>query len=182
MEDPRKEIAHVVKGLCSAKDANQQRDTIQTYFTADASFDHPMCSVASYPNSRDTGVLPIYQWLRIMFMDTLIDVHDIGLDPRTNKLFIKVTQTLRCNLALIRCLWAPTVALVVELDLVKGKDQKYYIARQVDYYQIQEVLYIVFPFAKKLVVAIKLFTGFLCMIFALLFQLLGFWSLSTSKP
>ena len=71
--------------------------------------------------------------------------------------------------------------LVVELDLVKGKDQKYYISRQVDYYQVQEVLYIVFPFAKKLVVAIKLITGFLCMIYAMLFQLLGFWSISSTK-
>ncbi|WFD42600.1 hypothetical protein MPSI1_001246 [Malassezia psittaci] len=181
MEDPRREIAHVVKGLCSAKDANEQRDTIQKYFTADASFDHPMCSVASYPNSRDTGVLPIYQWLRIMFMDTLIDVHDIAFyqgDTDTAVQFGPNTVFMGTN---CRVRSSGLSSLVVELDLVKGKDQKYYISRQADYYQVQEVLYIVFPFAKKLVMAIKLFTGFLCMIYALLFQLLGFWSISAAK-
>jgi len=28
--------------------------------------------------SRDRGLLPIYQWLRILFDDTLIEIHDIG--------------------------------------------------------------------------------------------------------
>lgn len=52
MENPRKEITGVVKGLCSAKDAGQQRDVIQRYFTPDASFDHPLCAVQSYPGVR----------------------------------------------------------------------------------------------------------------------------------
>lgn len=50
MENPRKEIAGVVKGLCSAKNADEQRDTMQRYFVSDASFDHPMCAVMSYEN------------------------------------------------------------------------------------------------------------------------------------
>ncbi|KAI3626299.1 hypothetical protein CBS9595_001660 [Malassezia furfur] len=180
MENPRKEIAGVVKGLCSAKNADQQRDTLQRYFVPDASFDHPMCAVLSYPNSRDTGVLPIYQWLRIMFMDTLIEVHDVGLDTETNVLFLNVTQTLRCNLSWIRRFWAPTVDLVVKLDLVKGKDDKYYIKRQVDLYAIQEVFAILVPYARQVIGLIKIFFGFMCLLYAVLFQSLGFWK--PSKP
>lgn len=52
MENPRKEITGVVEGLCSAKNADSQRDVLQRYFTNDASFDHPLCAVSSYPGVR----------------------------------------------------------------------------------------------------------------------------------
>ena len=50
MDHPKREITGVVKGLVSAKDANEQCDTLQRYFLPDASFDHPLCAVSSYSN------------------------------------------------------------------------------------------------------------------------------------
>ena len=50
MDHPKREITGVVKGLVCAKDANEQRETLQRYFTPDASFDHPLCAVSSYRN------------------------------------------------------------------------------------------------------------------------------------
>lgn len=50
MQDPVHEITGVVKSLVMAKDATDQRDSLQRYFVPDASFDHLMCSVASSAN------------------------------------------------------------------------------------------------------------------------------------
>ncbi|WFD31274.1 hypothetical protein MSPP1_002308 [Malassezia sp. CBS 17886] len=78
MNDPVNEIPSVVKGLVCAKNATDQRNVMQRYATEDFGFQHPLCCVRSFPGSRDMVVLPIYQWLRMMFMDTLIEVHDVG--------------------------------------------------------------------------------------------------------
>lgn len=47
MQDPVREISGVVKALVEAKDATEQQKAVQRYFTQDASFDHPLCAVAS---------------------------------------------------------------------------------------------------------------------------------------
>lgn len=77
MEDPVQEIRGVVKGLVAARNASEQKYCMQKYFAPDASFDHVLCTVASGPNSRDNGVLPIYQWLRVISRSD-IEVFHVG--------------------------------------------------------------------------------------------------------
>ena len=77
MQSPTQEITAVVKGLIEAPTADDQRSVLQRYFSPDASFDHPLCAVASYAGSRDGGVLPIYQWLRMLFTP-VIAVDSVG--------------------------------------------------------------------------------------------------------
>ena len=50
MQDPVNEIRGVVKGLVAARNASEQKYCLQTFFAPDASFDHPLCAVASSPN------------------------------------------------------------------------------------------------------------------------------------
>lgn len=50
MQDPVREVREVVKALIEAPNAMAQRKTLRTYFAPDASFDHPLCAVASGPN------------------------------------------------------------------------------------------------------------------------------------
>ena len=57
MENPLKEIDGIVKGLVRAKDATQQRECLQKYYTENASFDHPMCAVASSKNVRKLSLI-----------------------------------------------------------------------------------------------------------------------------
>lgn len=64
------------------------------------------------------------------------------------------------------------------LDLSKGSDGKLYIARQVDLYAVQQVTHIVIPYSKEVVEYIKLFTGFMCLVFAVIFQTFGVWRLT----
>lgn len=77
MEDPVNEVRGVVKGLVAARNASEQKYIMQKYFAPDASFDHLLCTVASGPNSRDNGILPIYQWLRC-FSASDIEVYSVG--------------------------------------------------------------------------------------------------------
>ncbi|WFD35969.1 hypothetical protein MCUN1_002840 [Malassezia cuniculi] len=154
MEDPKRDITDVVKGLVSAKNANEQRDTLQHYFLPDASFDHPLCAVSSYSNSRDTGILPIYQWLRIFFKDTLVVVDQIAFDEDSGQLYFRATQTLR----------APIL-----------NDKKYYVQSQQDYYSFQELPGKFFPMTSVLIEVTKLFIGFFIAVLATIIQLLGVW-------
>ena len=50
MEHPKREITGVVEGLVRAKTAEDQKKVLERYFTPDASFDHPMCAVNSWPH------------------------------------------------------------------------------------------------------------------------------------
>ncbi|PKI82446.1 hypothetical protein MVES1_003339 [Malassezia vespertilionis] len=175
MEHPVREIKGVVRGLVCAKNAQEQRATAQKYMTPNASFDHPMCAVPSFPGSRDSGLLPIYQWLRIMFMDTLIDIHSVAYDEDNEKIYLSATQTLRCNVPLIRYIIVPKPSLFVCLDLVRT-DGKYYITKQTDVYAVQEIFGMLGPWLFCVVMLIKYFTGFFCLLLASPFQFLGFWN------
>lgn len=69
---------------------------MRRYFSPDASFDHPLCAVASYAGSRDGGVLPIYQWLRMLFTPVIavdsvgacLKRGTVGVDKRADRRFL----------------------------------------------------------------------------------------------
>ncbi|PWN53360.1 hypothetical protein IE53DRAFT_181428 [Violaceomyces palustris] len=175
MEDPVKEIASVVKGLVSARDATEQKACLEAYFTPDASFDHPLCSVSSSPNSRDAGLLPIYQWLRCMFNPD-IQVHQVGFDERNNKLFLDVTQRLTPNLYPLSKLYAPVVRLVVVLQLQRGADGRFYVKSQEDFYEPQVIPFGLVPGLGWVTSAVKRVIGFNCSVLTTLTQVgLGYW-------
>ncbi|EPQ31947.1 uncharacterized protein PFL1_00146 [Pseudozyma flocculosa PF-1] len=175
MQDPVSEIAGVVKGLVSARNASEQKACLQRYFAPDASFDHPLCSVASGPNSRDNGVLPIYQWLRCMFTPD-IETHQIGFDEKANKLFLDVSQRLTPNVLVVNKLWAPIVRLIVVLQLQRGADGKFYVKRQEDFYEPQVLPFGLLPLLGPVTSAVKHVIGFNCAILTGITQLtIGYW-------
>ncbi len=107
MEDPKNEIESVVKGLIESPHAAAQKGVLQRYFAPDASFDHPLCAVRAGPESRDRRLLPIYQWLKIMF-DSTIEVHSVGYDEaRGDRLYVDATQTLKARVWPIGEYYAP---------------------------------------------------------------------------
>lgn len=173
MQNPAQEVEYVVKALVEARDATEQAIALRTYYTPNASFDHPLCSVTSGKQSRDHGLLQIYQWLRCMSNSTIV-VHSKAFDSQKNQLFLEATQTLRPTLAPF--VGIPAKIFVV-LRLVKGNDGKYYVLRQEDYYAIQELpgklAYFGGPF---IINTAKTFAGFMCYLLALWFGIiLGFW-------
>jgi hypothetical protein len=69
MENPVKEIKSVVYQLTATNSPDIQKATLESYMTSDVAFRHPVCSVKSGPNSRDT-VLGIYQYVQLDFIST----------------------------------------------------------------------------------------------------------------
>ncbi|CEH13503.1 hypothetical protein CBOM_01423 [Ceraceosorus bombacis] len=176
MQDPAREVKNVVKGLIEAPTAAAQSKVLKTYFAPDASFDHPLCAVASSPNSRDGGVLPIYQWLRCMFTPH-IDVHSVALDKDNNKLYIDATQTLVPSISLLAAIRAPACRLIVVLFLQRGADGRFYIKRQEDYYEPQVLPGLIFPGLSPLIQIVKLIIGFNCWVLTFIIgYTLGWWN------
>jgi hypothetical protein len=57
---------------------SQQRETIETYFTPNASFTHPFCQTRSFNGSR-FFIRAIYRWYKIMSPHIDITVHSVGM-------------------------------------------------------------------------------------------------------
>lgn len=76
MENPVEEIADVIH-LLTQSPPSTQRQTIEKYFTTDASFTHPFCRTGKWPNSRLLIGL-IYRWYKIMSPSIDITVQSIG--------------------------------------------------------------------------------------------------------
>lgn len=77
MDNPVEEIANVIH-LLTQSPPSTQRQTIEKYFTANASFTHPFCRTGRWPNSRVLVGL-IYRWYKIMSPSIDITVQSVGM-------------------------------------------------------------------------------------------------------
>lgn len=77
MQDPVYEIGNVIKKVIQAPNATVQRETVRKFYAPDANFDHPFFLVSSSVSSRDTGILPIFQWQRCLY-NPQVEVHNVG--------------------------------------------------------------------------------------------------------
>lgn len=73
MDNPLTEIQGVVLRLCTGTRARQQ-ETLEKYFTSDASFKHPFCAVT---NDREK-ILRIFQWYKILSPKIEISVNSVS--------------------------------------------------------------------------------------------------------
>ncbi|KAJ0118073.1 hypothetical protein J7T55_014526 [Diaporthe amygdali] len=125
MENPEQEIRHVVRSLCQGT-PDEQRRTIDRYFTPDAEFVHPFCIAPRFNegdlalpglrrlSSRD-ALRGIFQWYRMLSPKIIIDIDTALHDKERDKMYLDMRQ--------IFSIWfAPAyharVRLVTVLDLV----------------------------------------------------------------
>ena len=73
MDDPETEIRGVITQLCTGS-KDEQAQALETYFTNDASFTHPFCSVTD----DRTQIIRIFQWYKILSPHIDITVHSTG--------------------------------------------------------------------------------------------------------
>lgn len=93
MENPEKEIEETVLKLTRGSPRVQQQ-TLESYFTPNASFQHPVCAV----NGSRHNILMVYRWYKIMSPTIELKVDGVGMlllfhdrifgsaDPLTNSL------------------------------------------------------------------------------------------------
>ncbi|KAH7106071.1 hypothetical protein BKA62DRAFT_688779 [Auriculariales sp. MPI-PUGE-AT-0066] len=163
MENPLIEIDDVVRA-CVGLDAtpDSQVVAIERYFTRDAAFNHPLCKVGAAPGSRE-AILKIYQWYRILSPKLLITVNDrtwveqsteafMDAQPSSPTLpvamvqrgtmFLDITQTFH----LFFSPFSPRPAhLVTKLTLVKEGGALWFIDKQEDFYQPEDICNLIIP-------------------------------------
>ncbi|KAL5480501.1 hypothetical protein ACEPAI_1771 [Sanghuangporus weigelae] len=166
MNDPRNEITSVVKSLCLAKSISEQRAAIHRYFTPDAGFLHPLCTVRPAPGSRDE-IAGIYEWYRDMSPDISLEVESFVYDESQAVAYLNVVQSFRIFLSPFS---ARPARLLVKVTLRKNEDGKYYIIQQEDYYQPEEILHLMLPFLAPPLTYIKRLAGSVCGINAVAFM------------
>ncbi|KAJ9664874.1 hypothetical protein H2201_005095 [Coniosporium apollinis] len=141
MEDPVKEIPSIIHRLTQSR-PSEQRETIETYFTRDASFTHPFVRTGSFENSR-LLIRAIYRWYKIMSPRIDLEVHSVAFDEASLRLYVHLSQIFR--IWLIPFYSAP-VTLVTVLQLVhSSKTNRYYISSQNDLYQVDQFVRFFWP-------------------------------------
>ncbi|ORY04295.1 hypothetical protein BCR34DRAFT_627114 [Clohesyomyces aquaticus] len=160
MENPVKEISGVIH-LLTQSPPSRQRETIQTYFTPNASFTHPFCRTGSWENSR-TLIQAIYRWYKIMSPRIEMTVNSIAYDEPNLTLYVDISQVFR--IYIIPFYRAP-VRLVTVLKLGRSEgDRKYYIESQNDLYQVDQFVKFVAPGSWVLVWLWQFWATFFCLL------------------
>ncbi|KAF2495594.1 hypothetical protein BU16DRAFT_527387 [Lophium mytilinum] len=138
MENPVDEISGVIHSL-TQDPTPQQMDTIETYFTPDATFTHPFCRTLA--SDSKTQITYIYRWYKIMSPNIDITIKSVAFDKQNLTLYVSMSQVFK--LFIVPFYKAP-VSLVTVLQLER-RDKKYYIASQNDLYQTDEFVKFVAP-------------------------------------
>ncbi|PSN64709.1 hypothetical protein BS50DRAFT_602288 [Corynespora cassiicola Philippines] len=160
MENPVKEISGVIH-LLTQSPPSQQRETIETYFTPNASFTHPFCRTGSWQNSRFL-IHSIYRWYKIMSPRIDITVQSVAFDKPNLLLYVTLHQTFRIWAL---PLYAAPVSLTTVLTLERHPpDHKYYIAAQNDLYQVDQFVRFVWLGGWLLVRAWQFCATLLCLV------------------
>ncbi|KAF2631819.1 hypothetical protein BU25DRAFT_455237 [Macroventuria anomochaeta] len=163
MENPVKEIAGVIH-LLTQSPPSTQRQTIDTYFTPNASFTHPFCRTGKWPNSR-LLVAIIYRWYKIMSPSIDITVQSVAFDKPNLILYVSIFQIFR--IWLIPFYYAPVyLTSVIKLEY-NDNDEKYYIESQDDLYAIDQWIRFIAPGGWILVYLWQFWASFFCVIGAI---------------
>ncbi|KAK7614535.1 hypothetical protein IWX49DRAFT_483928, partial [Phyllosticta citricarpa] len=171
---PEQEISQVIR-LLTQSPPSVQSETIDKFFTRNATFTHPFCRTAKFNNSR-LLIHGIYRWYKIMSPRVDISINSVAFDRQNLILYVHISQIFR--IWVIPFHYAP-VSLVTVLQLERHSphdgavgssavgDGRYYISSQNDLYQTTEFPRFVFPPAFVIVWFWQLFATVICNVAAL---------------
>nr|POF14032.1 hypothetical protein CFP56_03056 [Quercus suber] len=134
MDDPINEIRDVVHKLTQGS-PKVQEETINGYFTSNASFTHPFCRTGSFEGSR-LLIHAIFQWYKVMSPKINLTVNSVAYDPSSLTMYVDISQ--------VFAIWfipfhRSPVNLVTVLKLTQSPgSSKYYITSQNDLYQVDQ--------------------------------------------
>ncbi|KAF7588508.1 hypothetical protein BBP40_005644 [Aspergillus hancockii] len=184
MENPVLEISSVIHHLTQSPPA-EQLQTIEKFFTPNASFVHPFCRIHHFTGSRWV-IKKIYQWYKVMSPRIEMNIHSIAYDEHKLKLYVNMSQIF--TIWIIPFHVAPvTLTTVLDLttdptgetpnrgrytdtDAVDGKvanghHKLYYISRQEDLYQTSEFVKFILPHVGQwIVLALHSFATVFCVL------------------
>ncbi|PVH97282.1 hypothetical protein DM02DRAFT_473173, partial [Periconia macrospinosa] len=155
-----KEISGVVH-LLTQSPPSVQRETIEAYFTPDATFTHPFCRTGKWDNSRFL-IQVIYRWYKIMSPRIEMNVNSIAFDEPNSTLYVNFSQVF--SIWLLPFHRSPVNCTTV-IHLRRNRaDGKYYIDSQNDLYQVDEFIKFVLPPGWMLVWAWQFWSTLFCLL------------------
>ncbi|KAI9717947.1 MAG: hypothetical protein M1828_007039 [Chrysothrix sp. TS-e1954] len=165
MDNPEAEIEGVIRQLCQTPPSTQRR-AIETYFTSDAAFCHPLCRTGSFDGSRFL-IRAIYRWYKIMSPRIELEIESVAYDPKHLLLYVSIFQIFRIQF--VPFFKAP-VYLTTVLKLRRDTfSDKYYIASQNDLYQMSELSKFFMPGGFIVLWVWQFFATLVCLAMAALF-------------
>ncbi|OSX62775.1 hypothetical protein POSPLADRAFT_1033455 [Postia placenta MAD-698-R-SB12] len=170
MENPVEEIEGVVLSITSATNPETQKAAILRYFTPDATFRHPLCTIPSsfaappagavgsptLPHtpsllplsSRDT-ILRIYQWYRVLSPRLTVRVRKVVYDPARHEMWLDIVQTFHLFFSPLRPAQARLATHIAlrESPHPSGDPGRhmYHIAGQEDWYHPEDLMALLVP-------------------------------------
>ncbi|KAH9975057.1 hypothetical protein BGW80DRAFT_1299913 [Lactifluus volemus] len=140
MENPTNEIERILQRFMASASPDVQQAAIQKYFTKDAGFRHPLCSVDPGPNSRE-GILGIYQWYRVMSPRMEVIVDKITYDAEKSILFLDVIQVFHIRFSPL----PPARTRLFSRLTLRNESGRYYITFQEDFYHPDDFCATIIP-------------------------------------
>ncbi|KAH7034422.1 hypothetical protein BKA57DRAFT_476145 [Linnemannia elongata] len=175
MENPVKEIPYLIHSLTQGS-SDIQKQVLDTYFMPNCAFLHPFCRVDSLADIlvSNIGIVNsrwliwmIYRWYRFLSPRTVLEVHSAVLDHGQNILYVQVSQEFSVWFIPF---YHAHVHLVTMLHLTRSPyDHKYYICKQEDHYQLNEVVKFFWPYGNVVLTLWQFMTTFFCVMGSLIF-------------
>jgi len=202
MQDPRKELPSVISILTSTTSPSLQQATLHKFYTADASFAHPLCRVAPGPSSRER-ILGVYKWYRVLSPVVQAKVVEVSWDQHPGgrpkgdvhgaeivgegngtgetsaggegkTVYVQVVQWFKLRISPFAA--APS-RLTVRLTL-REEGGLYYIAAQEDFYHPADLAALLLPPITPLITLALSTAGVVSQVGAGIAGLVGFWAVS----
>ncbi|CCG83620.1 Predicted protein [Taphrina deformans PYCC 5710] len=126
MNNPELEIKAIVLALTESDDAAKHKATVDKYFSKDASFVHPLCTVESGPNSREE-LKNIYAVYKFFTRDIHIDIQKVTIDSNCTRAVIELEESLSASF--LPFLRVKNLKIISILDFERV-DNRFFIKRQ----------------------------------------------------
>lgn len=126
MNNPELELRSLILALTENDDAERHRATVDRYFTPNVEFVHPLCTLPSGLNSRES-LKNIYAVYKFFTRDVCIDIQKITVDSSCHRAVIELEESFSATFLPI--LRVRNLKIITVLDFERV-DNRFYIKRQ----------------------------------------------------
>ena len=126
MNNPELELRSLILTLTENDDAVTHKAAVDRYFTHDAEFVHPLCTVTSGVNSREQ-LKNVYAVYKFFTRDIQIDIQQITVDSSCTRAVIEMEESLSATFLPIFRVKNLKIITVLDFERI---DNKFYVKRQ----------------------------------------------------
>lgn len=126
MNNPELELRAVILALTENDNPVKHKAAVDRYFTSDCAFVHPLCSLASGPNSREQ-LKNIYAVYKYFTRDIHIEIQKITVDSNCTRAVVELEESLSASFLPILRIKNLKIISILDFERI---DNKFYIRRQ----------------------------------------------------